>query len=520
LPISRTWLGLRHLWPVAFGRQTPIPHCMVDKLAAIEVLPGDVLLHLFSVCQPNLGIHEHYPPPTLTWNWHRLAHVCRRWRGIIFAYPHYLRVGLVIRKNMGSATQVLDCWPALPIFIRYDVWDAPLSRQDEDNAIAALKHSDRIRDINLPLPLSNLLEKSTIWLESFPALECLCIGSEYGTRKTFMVFPSTFLGGSTPTSHRLRHIQLQDVSIPTLPQLLLSSRDLVSLALGSGIFSDGGILPPPDAFATCLSATTQLESLHFHFTGPVSPEGETSTHSVSHPPSLVVLSALIRITFEGTNEYFEDFVSRIRAPLLKRITVHVLDLEPPQVLDISQLSQFISRTEYMRSCPVETRASLSESCFQIKLDFPLPSPLQQQEIYLEVMCDQESGGASQLVNVCRQLSPLISGVKLVNIGAYTEPTSTQDEADTSSWLKLFRQFSGAREVALSGLYGGIAHALEQSTNTGLEVFPTLCILRLCDRMSATPLGIRSFFAERRRRTGRPIIVLGGDAYQASREDSH
>jgi hypothetical protein len=44
----------------------------------------------------------------------------------------------------------------------------------------------------------------------------------------------------------------------------------------------------------------------------------------------------------------------------------------------------------------------------------------------------------------------------------------------------------------------------------VEVFPVLCILRLPELVSGIPLGIKSFIAERRPRTGRPITVFGKD----------
>ena len=71
----------------------------------INKLRDDVLLHIFLfgglVYQhPSAGIHL---PGTgdvdrlcsLPWEWHRLVHVCRRWRSIIFASPNFLDLQLV-----------------------------------------------------------------------------------------------------------------------------------------------------------------------------------------------------------------------------------------------------------------------------------------------------------------------------------------------------------------------------------------------------------------------------------------
>ncbi|KAI0291180.1 hypothetical protein B0F90DRAFT_1779209, partial [Multifurca ochricompacta] len=52
------------------------------------------------------------------WEWHRLTHVCRRWRYLIFASPHRLDLRLLC-TNGTPVRRTLDCWPALPISIQY-----------------------------------------------------------------------------------------------------------------------------------------------------------------------------------------------------------------------------------------------------------------------------------------------------------------------------------------------------------------------------------------------------------------
>jgi hypothetical protein len=87
------------------------------NLTTIKVLPDDVLLLVFFLCNPR----DHADKP-VTWQWCRLAHVCQRWRRIIFASPRYLGLVIVMGnrgwRGRGGVKRALDYWPALPIAIR------------------------------------------------------------------------------------------------------------------------------------------------------------------------------------------------------------------------------------------------------------------------------------------------------------------------------------------------------------------------------------------------------------------
>ncbi|KAH9052269.1 hypothetical protein EDB87DRAFT_536188 [Lactarius vividus] len=110
----------------------------------IEMLPDDVLLNIF--------LQFLYTSPQF---WPTLAHVCRRWRQIVFTSP----LGLDLRLFCTYGTPVLKtlgCWPALPVVIQYGgspTLESP-SPEDEDNIVAALKHSDRVGSISLTITSS------------------------------------------------------------------------------------------------------------------------------------------------------------------------------------------------------------------------------------------------------------------------------------------------------------------------------------------------------------------------------
>ncbi len=110
----------------------------------IDILPDDVLLEIFDflVVESNAFKAE-------SWNWWRtLAHVCRKWRNVIFGSPHRLNLRLVC-SNRTPVREMLDVWPPLPIVIHHSA----RPKSGVDNIIAALERNDRVCQITLKLDL-------------------------------------------------------------------------------------------------------------------------------------------------------------------------------------------------------------------------------------------------------------------------------------------------------------------------------------------------------------------------------
>ena len=80
-------------------------------VATIGTLSDAVLLVIFDFYQKDpSNIWEYY--------WHRLAHVCHRWREIVFASPVRLHIEILCSFST-SVKKILDIWPAFPITINY-----------------------------------------------------------------------------------------------------------------------------------------------------------------------------------------------------------------------------------------------------------------------------------------------------------------------------------------------------------------------------------------------------------------
>ena len=179
-----------------------------------------------------------------------------------------------------------------------------LSEEDEDDIFDVMKSPARICEMDINITCFLLEKCASLLEESFPALEYLRLESQdtaTGGRET-LVFPDNFLGNSAP---RLRVIHLQDTVFPSLPRLLSTSKNLVSLQLENiptrGIFT-------AQELAVGLSTATQLESLKIGLSnGVIFPR--PSRQDEFDPRS--VLPALLEFQYVGDSSYLNDFASRI-----------------------------------------------------------------------------------------------------------------------------------------------------------------------------------------------------------------
>ncbi|KAI9450494.1 hypothetical protein F5148DRAFT_1242880 [Russula earlei] len=457
------------------------------RVTTIDTLPDDVLLEIFDHHRLHALEYSFFEP----WEWHRLAHVCRRWRSIIFASPRRLDLRLVYTYRK-PVRKTLNCWPALPISIWYPrlVLCHPLSSADEDNVVSALQHPSRICEINLTLTRP-LLEKLTpLMRDPLPALEYLQLVSR--DMMESLVLPTSFLGGVTP---RLCHIDLDGTPFPTLPKLLSSATDLISLRLYE--VPNTGYISPGELVAG-LDATPKLKSLEISFHDCTTSLGQDSALTSSQ--ARTVLSALTEFQFRGDSDYLEDLVSRIDAHNIEQCSITLLD---ERMFEIPQLAQFIGRTGELKSSPYRTSIWLWQRGFSITHYFGRHHPFDGGTFRLQIPCHGLARQMNLLACTCRRLSVLVSGVERLDIEADRVPSDSWDETITPRWLELFTPFGGVRRLELIGtLVPSIGSALEQSTTenggtgvSGPEVFPLLRDLHLRDTFTPPPL--ESFIAARR-----------------------
>ena len=296
--------------------------CSTDESNSISKLSDDVLLEIFDHYRKD---HYNNPRPLLVWKWHILAHVCKRWRQLVFSSPR--RLDLQILCTFGTPfREDLGIWPALPIVLDLYSPGFPFTPNDEDNAIAALEHSDRLCSISLYVTGSMWAKMPTVLRKPFPLLKrfkFVTVGLNVPA------LPDEFLGGSAPC---LQEFYLSSIPFPALPTLLLTTSNLVNLTL-STMPRTGYI--PPETMVACLDVLPLLERFVIEFS-----ERDPHPDQIRPPPTTrSVLPALTSFAFRGPFQYLEDFVTQIDGPQLDEIVLRYLD-----VFRVVQLSEFINRS--------------------------------------------------------------------------------------------------------------------------------------------------------------------------------
>ena len=263
--------------------------------------------------------------------WIILAHVCRKWRDIIFGSPYRLNARLFFNPRR-SVSAMLDTWPPFPI----DIWGSEFRMWNVDNIVAALEHADRIHKIELLDGSPFHLEQALAAMQRpFPSLTELAI--TFCTETAVLVVPDSLLNGSAPL---LRSLQLRYIPFPPplLQNLLLSATNLVKLHLWG--VPDSGFISP-EVMVACLSGLNKLEEFQLGFESP------RIWRSRGLPPSTRCdLPALTSLRFKGSCEYLEDLIAPIDSPLLDdlgAIVFHQPGFTTPQ------LTQFVDRTPKLKA---------------------------------------------------------------------------------------------------------------------------------------------------------------------------
>ena len=404
--------------------------------------------------------------PILTW-------ACRRWRQIVSAS----RLGLNLRLFCTHRTPVLkslDCWPALPLIVEYGAvpnLDPPAPGYDE-NIIAALKQSGRVRSINLTVT-SSLLEKLSSISEPLSELEELVLLSQDNVQQ---IFPSTFRWGP-----HLRTLHSTRIAFPSLLPLLLPCQDLVDLQLHE--FPSATYLSPEE-FANALSGTPQLRSLTLHLLS--FPRRRSYLGSPPPPGERIVLAALTHLKDQGTSKYLDVFVARIEAPRLRDIEITLFS-QP--TMDALQLGQFIQRTE-IHALLTGSLADVEISAHAISISFTKcrPSNFLSERLSqnlspllrLQISCKQLNWQLSCMAQICDQISPFLFHVRYLRIKT-AQPPGEQVDVDGEQWVDLLRsfKFSAGESFWMDGeLTADILCALGPANEGNTAILPSLRHVRV------------------------------------------
>jgi F-box-like len=410
----------------------------ISQCAAIESLPNEVITKIFifdrliSIPPPQI-----YWSPVQPWKWHRLAHVCRRWRYIIFDSPRSLNLQLFCTYGTPVKNN-LDCWPALPIVMQYlwepltEVFQTSSEIGYQDDIMAALQNSDRICTLWLRVTTPLLEKLSTLPQKPFPVLEHLELGAGVDDE---LILPNESFVGPFP---KLRVLHVVGIAFPALQRILPSARDLVELQL-EALPSSGYITPA--ALLAFLPVMTCLETLSLDFRSPISRPISGGHGPV--PQGRAVLLALEWFTFCGVSDDLECLLSGIDAPGIMGIDVTFFN--QATIFDTSHFLQFISRTQTQRS---HDAAHLFFSDYR---DDSISMILSQRgrplRMVLTVLCMPLDWQLSCMAEIFANLYPVVRDVRSFHIDKIPN-ISGKDDVDPSSWLELFRPFTNVEELLL------------------------------------------------------------------------
>jgi hypothetical protein len=479
--------------------------------STINDLPDNVLLEIFHFCRwkhVREYLRNGLRPPV--WQWHIPAHVCQRWRHIVFASPQRLHLqifctyGTPVRKS-------LYIWPTFPIVIGYDGWEGyrydprTLGPTDEDNIIAALEKSSRIREIRLRLPGLQLGRITTMMQEQLLTLARLVLSSE---DSNIPALPSQFLGRSAP---HLQELTLDGIPFPTLPILLQSATDLIALELHD-IPQTGYI--SPKAMVAALATLTRLKALEIGFRSSNARPDKLRLPLVSR----TVLPALTSFIFRGVNEYLEDFAARIELPLLRFIVIRYFN----QLVDfeVPQLSRLVNRSESFKRpmrCIVKFRSH--RVFFRSGAITLVPESFDVFPYHIEVgiVCEGMEWQVSHLTQALSQISATLSNT--IDFAVDFDSEIPESEViDNIEWLQLLSLFSSMRTLFVPKRFAGhVAKALEDFAGVmTAEVLPALDMLCL-DRQSMS--SVDKFIAVRQD-SGLPVIFVNTETELRERIQSY
>ena len=362
-----------------------------------------------------------------------------------------------------------------------------------NNIIAALGRRARVSQIvlcNLPPPLLDMF--STMMQESFLALTCLRLEST----QLASVLPDSFLGGSAP---RLRSLSLKGIPFPALPNLLLSTNDLVDLRL-LGIPNSGYI--SPKAMVTCLSSLTRLEIFYLGFHSP-----QSFPHRSIRHLTRVDLPTLTYFSFRGVGAYMEDFVAQINAPLLHYVGISFFN---QLLFDVSQLTQFIGRVEGFKT--LHQAAVHFGSAFAYVILSPFESAVNGTKLVLDISCTNSEWQLSSLAEVSSSSSSPIRSSPLERLYILIDdppPEHWHDDMDDTQWVELLQPFTVVKDLYLcEELAQRVTHALHELTGeAATQVLPALqSIFIKGNQLSWAVLEAIGPFVAARQLSGHPVAV--------------
>ncbi|KAH9062289.1 hypothetical protein EDB87DRAFT_1830497 [Lactarius vividus] len=304
-----------------------------------DKFPEDVLLEIFDAYRQ---LHEHQPDYEKVWNsrdgWFKLAHVCLHWRRVVLLSPSRLHVHLLFTPRRSPTEPMLKCLPLLPILV--DFRHGPWTKEEEDLALAAIKHRSRVRKVVLRRPYTkqHMAKLLRALSHPFPELENLEIFPP-DDRKGALILPATFLSGSASC---LRRLMLRDVLWSCLSPLLSSATGLVELTLTVRVAYSA---LPDASFIANLQRMSRLRRLEVQLKAMASTPININPQPPTGAKDIITLPELMQLVYTGHRPYLEALVAVLTAPSLQNLNIAVGSRSLADDFPIPHLCRFIRDTD-------------------------------------------------------------------------------------------------------------------------------------------------------------------------------
>ena len=384
------------------------------------------------------------------WNdrlgWCKLFHVCQRWRHLIYESAFHLGMHILC-TNGTPILDTLDHLPPLPLVINYQHTTVTLRGQDELGISHALRWRDRVRRIDLHLPLSVLHKVLMLMDKPFPMLEHISLSFTDDEIST-LTLPKTCLAPN------LRHLALLGIGLPKRLRLLSPTVTLVTLVLMN-------IRAPayfrPRLLVARLQSLPQLEELSIGFSVPL-PRPSFESELLGKQGNPVMLANLRYLKFRGVSAYLECLVAQIMAPLLEQLDITLYNQIAFSLPHLSHLTTITERLKFPT-----TTVLFGEEEVSIILGGQNLRQSDRPSI-LRVLCKQLDWQIDCAAQICSALTPTLSGVGQLILDSHEQMLPAKwwnGEIDGTTWHELLSSFIGVKQLRICGsLTEELSRALE------------------------------------------------------------
>jgi hypothetical protein len=210
-------------------------------------------------------------------------------------------------------------------------------------------------------------------------------------------------------------------------------------------------------------------------------------------------------SFKGVKKYLEEFVARIDAPQLYRLSTAFFNDIGFKAPD---LKQFIRRTPTLGAYD-EARLIFLKHEVLARLCQSHPEPSGHRMVEVKILCQVSGRQLSTLAQICTLSLRLLLTMENLYIDGMPSSPLVWEDVDNTKWLDLLLPFTAVKNLYLSELFSPrIAPALKELTGgRTTELLPALQNVRLEGFQPSKPVqkGIAQFISARQL-TNHPVAI--------------